>query len=86
VNSWRPRDKADSKVIQEGAPFLFKLHSPNNYIVGGGFFVWHLFLPLSLTWNAFGIKNGAATYDGFRNPFVIIGTFHPPKTDQMSLF
>jgi putative restriction endonuclease len=66
VNFWRPRDKADFKVIQEGAPFLFKLHSPNNYIVGGGFFVRHLFLPLSLTWDAFGIKNGAATYDGFR--------------------
>ena len=66
VNFWRPRDKSDFKVIQEGAPFLFKLHSPNNYIVGGGFFVRHLFLPLSLTWDAFGIKNGAATYDGFR--------------------
>ena len=66
MNFWRPRDKSDFKVIQEGAPFLFKLHSPNNYIVGGGFFVKHLFLPLSLTWDAFGIKNGAATYDGFR--------------------
>ncbi|NBC02455.1 MAG: HNH endonuclease [Bacteroidetes bacterium] len=66
VNFWRPRDKSDFKVINEGAPFLFKLHSPNNYIVGGGFFVRHLFLPLSLTWDAFGIKNGAATYDGFR--------------------
>jgi len=66
VNFWRPRDKSNFKVIEEGAPFLFKLHSPNNFIVGGGFFVKHLFLPLSLTWDAFGIKNGAATYDGFR--------------------
>ncbi|WP_069130094.1 HNH endonuclease [Rhodohalobacter halophilus] len=66
VNFWRPRDKSNFKVIQEGAPFLFKLHSPNNFIVGGGFFVKHLFLPLSLTWDAFGIKNGAATYDQFR--------------------
>ena len=66
VNFWRPRDKSNFKVINEGAPFLFKLHSPNNYIVGGGFFVKHLFLPLSLTWDAFGIKNGAATYDQFR--------------------
>jgi len=32
VNFWRPRDKADFKVIHEGAPFLFKLHSPNNFI------------------------------------------------------
>ena len=45
---------------------LFKLHSPNNYIVGGGFFVRHSILPISLAWDAFGIKNGADTYDGFR--------------------
>ena len=32
VNFWRPRDKSDFKVIQESAPFLFKLHLPNNYI------------------------------------------------------
>lgn len=65
VNFWRPRDKSDFRAIQEGAPFLFKLHSPLNYIVGGGFFVRHLFLPLSLVWDAFGIKNGAATYNEF---------------------
>ncbi len=67
VNFWRPRDKSNFKVIEEGAPFLFKLHSPYDYIVGGGFFVKHLFLPLSLAWDAFEIKNGAATYDGFRS-------------------
>ncbi|WP_340106833.1 HNH endonuclease [Rhodohalobacter sp. 8-1] len=66
VNFWRPRDKSNFKVIQEGAPFLFKLHSPNNYIVGGGFFVRHLFLPLSLAWDSFEFKNGAPTYDYFR--------------------
>ena len=66
VNFWRPRDKANFKVIEEGAPFLFKLHRPNNFIVGGGFFVRHLFLPLSLAWDAFEYKNGAATYDQFR--------------------
>lgn len=66
VNFWRPRDKKDFKMIKEGAPFLFKLKAPFHYIVGGGFFVRHLFLPLSLAWDAFGIKNGAETYDGFR--------------------
>lgn len=66
VNFWRPRDKANFRAIEEGAPFLFKLHAPYNYIVGGGFFVRHLFLPLSLAWDAFEIKNGAATYDQFR--------------------
>lgn len=67
LNFWRPRDKSDFKVIEEGSPFLFKLHSPNNFIVGGGFFVRHLFLPLSLAWDSFEFKNGAATYDEFRS-------------------
>lgn len=66
VNFWRPSAKTNFKAIPEGAPFLFKLHSPNNYIVGGGFFVRHSILPISLAWDAFGIKNGADTYDGFR--------------------
>ena len=65
VNFWRPRDKSQFRAIREGAPFLFKLRSPNNYIVGGGFFVRHLFLPVSLAWDAFGIKNGAETFDRF---------------------
>ena len=56
VNFWRPRDKSQFRAIREGAPFLFKLRSPNNFIVGGGFFVRHLFLPVSLAWDAFGMK------------------------------
>ena len=39
--------------------FLFKLHSPRNFIVGGGFFTRFLPLPLSLAWAAFGEANGA---------------------------
>lgn len=38
---------------------LFKLKSPANTIVGGGFFEHYTELPLSLAWEAFGIKNGA---------------------------
>lgn len=66
VNFWRPSSTVNFKAIREGAPFLFKLKSPNNYVVGGGFFVRHSILPLSLAWDAFGIKNGASTYDEFR--------------------
>lgn len=32
VHFWRQRDKSNFKVIEEGATFLFKLHSPNDYI------------------------------------------------------
>lgn len=67
VNFWRPSAKTNFKAIPEGAPFLFKLHSPNNYITGGGFFVRHSILPITLAWDAFGIKNGADTFDSFRS-------------------
>lgn len=59
VNFWRPSGKGFS-AIDIGAPFLFKLHSPLNYVVGGGFFVRSEQLPLSLAWNAFEVRNGAA--------------------------
>ena len=46
-------------MLQEGDLFLFKLHSPHNFIVGGGFFTRTLLLPVSLAWGAFGVANGA---------------------------
>ncbi len=63
VNFWRPGGARDFRVLQPGEPFLFKLHSPNNYIAGGAFFVRHTNLPVSLAWAAFGDKNGAVTLD-----------------------
>ena len=58
VNFWKPGAKS-FRAITPGAPFLFKLHSPYNYIVGGGFFVSYSILSLSLAWECFGVKNGA---------------------------
>lgn len=65
VNFWRPGSQPSFKAIDVGAPFLFKLHSPRNYIVGGGFFVRYSVLPVFLAWQAFGEKNGAASHDEF---------------------
>lgn len=62
VNFWRPSGRG-FQAIDIGAPFLFKLHSPLNFIAGGGFFVKALQLPVSLAWNAFGEKNGAPHHD-----------------------
>lgn len=59
VNFWRPSPLATFKALKPGEPFLFKLHSPRNYIVGGGFFARFIQLPLSLAWDAFGENNGA---------------------------
>jgi putative restriction endonuclease len=77
VNFWRPSSTQAFKAIDVGAPFLFKLHSPDNYIVGGGFLVQHSILPLSLAWKAFETKNGAADLETFRD----LVNRHRPKRD-----
>lgn len=57
VNFWKPGTQP-FKALQENDMFLFKLHYPHNYIVGGGFFVKYSLLPTYLAWEAFGEKNG----------------------------
>jgi len=59
VNFWKPGGKTNFKALDEGDLFLFKLHSPHDYIVGGGFFLKFSILPVSLAWEAFGVANGA---------------------------
>jgi putative restriction endonuclease len=65
VNFWRPRSQSDFKALQPGDLFLFKLHSPLDFIAGGGVFVRHAFLPLPLAWQAFGEKNGVPDVETF---------------------
>lgn len=57
VNFWKP-GSSNFKALNENEMFLFKLHSPQDYIVGGGFFVKFSIVPSYLAWDAFGIKNG----------------------------
>jgi putative restriction endonuclease len=66
VNFWQPTGSRVFRVLRPGEPFLFKLHSPYNFIVGGGFFARFSPLPVELAWDAFGVKNGAASLDGMR--------------------
>jgi putative restriction endonuclease len=61
VNFWQPSGGRQFRVLQPGEPFLFKLHSPRNYIVGGGFFSHFTILPVSFAWSAFTTKNGTQT-------------------------
>jgi putative restriction endonuclease len=63
VNFWQPSGLRVFRALQPGEPFLFKLHSPDNFIVGGGHFVRHSALPTSLAWDAFGPKNGVGSLD-----------------------
>jgi putative restriction endonuclease len=64
VNFWQPGSRRTFRA-EKWSPFLFKLHSPRNYIVGGGFFVKYSTLPTSIAWEAFGAKNGAPDYNTF---------------------
>jgi putative restriction endonuclease len=66
VNFWQPSGGVEFKALQPAEPFLFKLHSPRNFIVGGGFFAHWSPLPVSLAWEAFGEKNGAASLQDMR--------------------
>ena len=67
VNFWQPSGSRSFNVLQSGEPFLFKLHSPKNFIVGGGYFVRYSALPASLAWEAFGEKNGVMSFGDLRS-------------------
>ena len=62
VNFWQP---SGNRLFRDLAPkelFLFKLHSPQNFIVGGGIYTHSSLLPISLAWESFGILNGAKSF------------------------
>jgi putative restriction endonuclease len=66
VNFWQPSGHANFGAIGEGELFLFKLKSPRNAIGGFGVLSQSTNMPLSLAWEAFGIKNGAPTLPEMR--------------------
>jgi hypothetical protein len=59
VNFWQPGGRTNFQALRPGELFLFKLHAPRNFIVGGGVFARADILPTSLAWEAFGVSNGA---------------------------
>lgn len=63
VNFWKPGGNVNFKALSPGEVFLFKLHSPRDYIVGGGYFVRFYILPSFLAWEAFGEKNGTSSLE-----------------------
>jgi putative restriction endonuclease len=67
VNFWQPGAVSTFQAIPVGGLFLFKLHSPLNFITGGGFFISYSSLPISIAWQAFEEKNGAPNYESLRS-------------------
>ncbi len=66
VNFWQPGGNREFRTLSIGEPFLFKLHSPQNFIVGGGYFEASSLLPCSLAWEVFDEKNGVASLEEMR--------------------
>lgn len=65
VNFWAP-SAVKFRALRPGEMFLFKLHSPRNFIVGGGIFAYANALPCSLAWEAFGESNAARSAQEMR--------------------
>lgn len=70
VNFWQPRGSTNFRALSPSKPFLFKLHSPQNYIVGGGFFAHFTLCSFDLAWQAFGESNGAPTRSEMRDRII----------------
>ena len=67
VNFWQPSGSRRFRALEPGEPFLFKLHSPEDFIVGGGFFAASAILPVSLAWEIFDERNGSLTLADMRH-------------------
>lgn len=81
VNFWQTGGGSQFRALQPGELFLFKLHSPENFVAGGGFFAHSSLLPVSLAWEAFGEKNGAATFEEMQSRIVRYRTPTDPHED-----
>jgi putative restriction endonuclease len=66
VNFWQPSGNRKFKALSPGELFLFKLHSPEDFIVGGGVYAHSSLLPVSLAWESFGVSNGARSLSEMR--------------------
>jgi len=62
VNFWQPGGSTEFRALKPGDLFLFRLKSPINMIAGGGVFATSSLYPLSGAWDAFGEKNGVASF------------------------
>jgi putative restriction endonuclease len=69
VNFWRPSPEASFKAFSAGEMLLFKLHSPRNFFVGGGFFTRSIHLPISLAWESAGFGGDGVGRRGIATTF-----------------
>lgn len=82
VNFWQPSGAVSFRALNPDGLFLFKLHSPHNFIVGGGHFLRHTTLPAKLVWEAFGQMNGVDSLESF---LARIRKYRGGEADQQSI-
>lgn len=75
VNFWQPSPNAEFRALSPGDLFLFKLHRSErtqnqDLIAGGGVFASFSILPISLAWEAFEERNGAASFSEMRQRLI----------------
>jgi putative restriction endonuclease len=63
VNFWQPSGGDAFRALAPGEPFFFRLKKPHYAVGGFGFFARHEIVSAKLAWEAFGERNGAATFD-----------------------
>lgn len=85
VNFWQPGGKTIFKALSPGDLFLFKLHSPNNYIVGGGFFATSSLLPVSLAWDTFGVMNGVPSLEVMHQRISSLRQSHARRAEDFTI-
>lgn len=85
INFWQPSGNRRFQALRAGELFLFKLHSPQNFIVGGGVFSHSSLLPISLAWEAFGIGNGARDLLEMRKHVEKYRKIQPSKYEDYTL-
>ncbi len=81
INFWQPGGSQAFSAIEPGAPFLFKLHSLQNFIAVVGLFVHHSFLPNQSRLRLLGQKNGTADFPTFKAKIIK----YRPKTGKTEM-
>ncbi|MBX9846843.1 MAG: HNH endonuclease [Xanthobacteraceae bacterium] len=81
VNFWSP-SATSFRALQPGELFLFKLHSPNNFVVGGGIFAHANAMPCSLAWEAFKEANGARSLSEMRTRIARYRRIRPDERED----
>jgi putative restriction endonuclease len=84
-NFWQPGGSTRFKALNRGDLFLFKLHSPNNYVVGGGFFEVSSLLPVSLAWETFREMNGVGSLSQMRERIAKYRRQRTPSSEDYTI-